>query len=100
MAGWKRRGWTKRDGKPVLNVEIMKALDEAMTSRRVEFAWVKGHSGHPLNEAADRLANRAAASWKERVAPLPGPGFEGAVTRHPEARSAPVYDEADLFSGL
>ena len=100
MVGWKRRGWKKGDGKPVLNVEIMKALDTAMVGRRVEFAWVKGHSGHPLNEAADRLANRAAASWKESAAPLPGPGFEGAVTRHPEDRPAPVYEDLDLFGGL
>ncbi len=100
MAGWKRRGWKKGDGKPVLNVEIMRALDEAMAGRRVEFAWVKGHSGHPLNEAADRLANGAAAAWKQRSAPLPGPGFAGAVTRHPDERPAPVYDEADLFGGL
>ena len=100
MHGWKRRGWKKGDGKPVLNVEIMKALDTAMVGRRVEFAWVKGHSGHPLNEAADRLANAAAASWKQGAAPHPGPGFDGAVTDHPVARPAPVYDDADLFSGL
>ena len=57
MPGWKRRGWRKGDGKPVLNVEIMKALDEAVRGRRVELTWVKGHSGHHLNEAADRLAS-------------------------------------------
>jgi ribonuclease HI len=101
MAGWKRRGWRKGDGKPVLNVEIMMALDEAMAGRAVEFAWVKGHSGHPLNEAADRLANGAAAAWKLGAPPPAGPGFAGAVTRHPEERrAAPVYDEPDLFSGL
>ena len=101
MAGWKRRGWKKGDGQPVLNVEIMRALDEAMSGRRVEFRWVKGHSGHPLNEAADRLANAAAASWKAGAAPVPGPGFPGAVVAHPAAApAAPVYDDADLFSGL
>ncbi|HET6562525.1 MAG TPA: RNase H family protein [Marmoricola sp.] len=99
MAGWKRRGWRKGDGRPVLNVEIMVALDEAMAGRRVRLAWVKGHSGHPLNEAADRLANGAAASWKEGLLPLPGPGFPGAVASPPRP-SAPVYDDADLFSGL
>lgn len=99
MPGWKRRGWRKGDGKPVLNVEIMMALDEAMAGRRVRFAWVKGHSGHPLNEAADRLANGAAASFKTGVAPAPGPGFPGAATGHREP-VAPVYDDADLFSGL
>src|SRR5688572_6927608 len=86
MAGWKRRGWRKGDGKPVLNVEIMIALDEAMAGRRVRFAWVKGHSGHPLNEAADRLANSAAMAWKRGALPDPGPGLAGAVTRHPEPR--------------
>ena len=100
MHGWKRRGWKKGDGKPVLNVELMQALDAAMAGRRVRFEWVKGHSGHPLNEAADRLANAAAASWRLGAAPHQGPGFEGAVTDHPVARPAPVYDDADLFSGL
>ena len=84
MPGWKRRGWRKGDGKPVLNVEIMKALDEAMSGRRVRLAWVKGHSGHELNEAADRLANAAAVSWKAGSPPDPGPGFAGSVVRHPE----------------
>nr|WP_218851327.1 ribonuclease H [Nocardioides panaciterrulae] len=99
MAGWKRRGWRKGDGQPVLNVEIMQALDAAMTGRRVELKWVKGHSGHPLNEAADRLANAAAASWKQRITPDAGPGFAGAVTSHPEERSVPVWEDLDLFSG-
>ena len=100
MAGWKRRGWKKGDGKPVLNVEIMQALDEAMAGRRVEFAWVKGHSGHPLNEAADRLANGAAAAWKQR-GPGAGPGLRGRGHPAPRGeRPAPVYDEADLFGGL
>jgi ribonuclease HI len=100
MAGWKRRGWRKGDGKPVLNVEIMRALDAAMTGRRVDFAWVKGHSGHPLNEAADRLANAAAASWKVRVPPATGPGVTGAPRRQPLPRAAATAIEPDLFNGL
>ncbi len=98
IAGWKRRGWRKGDGKPVLNVETMVALDEAMAGRRVRFAWVKGHSGHPLNEAADRLANAAASSWKAQRPPLPGPGIPGAVRAHPEPH--PAQQEWDLFSDL
>jgi ribonuclease HI len=100
MPGWKRRGWRKGDGKAVLNVEIMKALDAAMHGRTVRFQWVKGHSGHTLNEAADRLANSAAAAWKANTPPEPGPGFAGAVVLHPEARPGQVLDEPDLFSGL
>jgi ribonuclease HI len=100
MPGWKRRGWRKGDGKPVLNVEIMKALDEAMSGRRVRFEWVKGHSGHELNEAADRLANAAAVSFRDRTAPAPGPGFAGSAVRHPESAPGQTVAEPDLFSDL
>ncbi|MDV8000928.1 ribonuclease HI family protein [Rhodococcus sp. IEGM 1408] len=78
MAGWKRKGWKKADGKPVLNVEVMKALDEAMRGRQVTFEWVKGHAGHELNEKADVLANGAAKAHAARKEPKAGPGFPGA----------------------
>ena len=100
MPGWKRRGWRKGDGKPVGNLAIMQALDAALVGRQVRFAWVKGHSGHELNEAADRLANGAAVAWKGGAAPTPGPGFPGAATAtdavQPGGTTAP--DEPDLFS--
>jgi len=98
MAGWKRRGWKKGDGKPVLNVEIMKAIDAAMHGRRVTFKWVKGHAGHELNEAADRLANAAAMAWRDGGGPDAGPGFSGAVVSHPDARPGQTLAEPDLFS--
>jgi ribonuclease HI len=75
MPGWKRKGWRKGDGQPVQNLEIMQALDTAMAGRRVRFEWVKGHAGHELNEAADRLANGAALAYSRGEAPDPGPGF-------------------------
>ncbi|WP_110239680.1 RNase H family protein [Nocardioides gilvus] len=107
MKGWKRKGWKKGDGKPVMNVEIMKALDAAMQGRQVTFEWVKGHSGHRLNEEADRLATTAAEAWKAGGAPDPGPGFRvgrdeapapGAA--HPRAVPGQVETEDDLFSFL
>lgn len=90
MAGWKKRGWRKADGKPVLNLDIMLALDARMTSlaaagRRIEFRWVKGHAGHPLNEAADRLANGAAAAYARGSEPDPGPGIPGGARYVAEA---------------
>lgn len=101
MAGWKRRGWRKGDGKPVMNVEIVQALDEAMTGRRVRFEWVKGHAGHPLNEAADRLANAAATAYRDGREPEPGPGFVGAPARPPVlvSRSASALEQ-DLLLDL
>lgn len=98
MPGWKRNGWVKKDRKPVLNVEIMKALDTAMQGRRVKFEWVKGHSGHALNEAADVRANAAAAAYQAGSLPDTGPGFSGGVRNHPDARVGQTVVEPDLFS--
>lgn len=100
MKNWKRKGWKKSDGKPVMNVELMKALDEAMQGRRVDFEWVKGHAGHPLNEAADVRANAAATAYQRGVVPDPGPGFAGSSTSHPAAAVGQVELEPDLFSDL
>jgi ribonuclease HI len=103
MAGWKRRGWRKGDGKPVMNLELVQALDQAMQGRRVVFEWVKGHAGHELNEAADRRANAAALAWREGREPDPGPGFPGAQGPPVEQGRSPVAEparEPDLFSDL
>lgn len=75
MPGWKRRGWRKADGAPVLNRELLEGIDEAMRGRDVSFNWVKGHAGHPLNEAADVRANAAAQAYKNGEEPRRGPGF-------------------------
>lgn len=56
--GWKRRGWKTSSKKPVKNVDLWQALEKAVAAHTVEWAWVKGHSGHPENERADELANR------------------------------------------
>ena len=59
ISGWKRKGWRKADGKPVLNQPVWRELDALQTKRRVTWDWVRGHSGHPENERCDELANRA-----------------------------------------
>lgn len=98
MPGWKRNGWVKKDRKPVLNVEIMKALDTAMSGRRVRFEWVKGHAGHPLNEQADRLANAGACAFRDGMAPEAGPGIAGARSANAPTPIQPATP--DLFSML
>ena len=94
MPGWKRKGWRKKDGKPVLNVEIMQALDAAMEGRSVTFEWVKGHAGHGLNEEADRLATSAAAAWAKGVAPEPGPGIPGGRATHADGAAGAAGKES------
>jgi ribonuclease HI len=54
---WKRRGWKTAAGKPVLNRDLWEALEAACAGHRIHWKWVKGHSGDPGNEEADRLAN-------------------------------------------
>ena len=98
LPGWKRRGWKKGDGKPVANVEIMKALDAAMSGRRVKLEWVKGHAGHELNEAADKLANAAALAFQNGEQPPHGPGISGRRGTHDYAVTRPPEPDADLFS--
>ena len=58
--GWKRNGWKTADKKPVKNVDLWQALDEAASRHdTLEWRWVRGHSGHPENERADALARGA-----------------------------------------
>lgn len=56
---WKRRGWKTADKKPVKNVDLWQRLEAALHRHRVEWHWVRGHSGHPENERADALARKA-----------------------------------------
>ena len=75
MPGWKRKGWRKADGKPVLNVDLLKDIDQALVGRKYTFEWVRGHAGHDLNEAADDRARAAATAFQQGVAVRQGPGF-------------------------
>ena len=54
--GWRRNGWRTADRKPVKNADLWQELVEAARPHLVEWRWVKGHSGDPDNERADRLA--------------------------------------------
>ena len=93
MPGWKRKGWRKSDGGPVLNRDLLEGIDEALRGRDVSFTWVKGHAGHPLNEAADQRANAAATAYQRKQDPDRGPGFTAAA---PAVGDAPaVLDEPD-----
>jgi ribonuclease HI len=56
---WKARGWRTADKKPVKNIDLWQALDEAAAPHEIEWIWVKGHAGHVENERADALARAA-----------------------------------------
>lgn len=107
MGNWKRKGWRKGDGKPVMNLEIVQALDAAMAGRTVRFEWVKGHAGHELNEAADVRANAAAASYQAGRGADAGPGYDAhqtgstaEIVARADDHPMPEEDFLDLFSDL
>jgi ribonuclease HI len=62
--GWARRGWTKKGGE-ILNLQLWWEAVDAARAHRVSWQWVRGHDGHPQNEYAHFLANRAAAEQTE-----------------------------------
>lgn len=59
LPSWKARGWKTAARKPVKNQDLWQALDAAAARHRIEWHWVKAHSGVPGNERVDRLANLA-----------------------------------------
>ena len=62
--GWLRRGWRTADNKPVKNVELWQALLAETRPHRIDWRWVKGHSGDPDNERVDALANAAIVAMR------------------------------------
>ena len=62
---WKLRGWKTADRKPVKNIELWKRLEAAIEHHKIEWHWVRGHSGHAENERADELARKAIAEIRK-----------------------------------
>lgn len=62
--GWVRNNWRNAAKDPVANMQLWQRLLEATKRHEVEWHWVRGHSGDPMNERADRLATAA----RERAA--------------------------------
>jgi ribonuclease HI len=59
IQGWKKKNWRTAAGKPVKNQDLWQELDVLVQTHKVEWFWVKGHSGHRENEIVDQLANDA-----------------------------------------
>jgi len=66
LPNWIRRNWKTSAGKPVKNLDLWQRLLKALERHQVQWEWVRGHSGHPENERADALANRAIDEMLQR----------------------------------
>ena len=58
IQNWKKNNWMNSSKKDVKNKDLWIELDELTSRHKVEWNWVKGHSGHEKNEIADSLANK------------------------------------------
>ena len=64
LEGWKRNGWKNAKKQPVANQELWQRLDAATQPHRIDWQWIKGHAGHPLNERCDDLARAEAQAFQ------------------------------------
>ncbi len=60
LTGWKHDRWWNSQKRPIANPDLWKLLDLEQGKRDISWKWIRGHSGDPLNEAADRIASEEA----------------------------------------
>ena len=56
---WQAQGWKRSKRGQAKNTDLWANLLKLVADRKVEFHWVKGHSGHPENERCDELVQEA-----------------------------------------
>ncbi|MEY4615253.1 MAG: hypothetical protein RJB66_213 [Pseudomonadota bacterium] len=87
--GWQRRGWKNAEGKDVLNKDIWEELARACRDKKIEWRYVRGHTGIAGNERVDELA--VAQSQRRPLAGYSGPysGYRVAILPLPEKVAIP-----------
>ena len=70
LPGWVRRGWRNAAGQPVKNRDLWERLHAACHRHRIDWRWVKGHSGDPDNDRVDALAREQAVRERDAAATL------------------------------
>ena len=92
LVKWKHNGWRTATGGNVLNRDLWLALDELISTRAVNFNWVKGHAGNFFNERCDELARKVAGKIQrqEKISPPPKISSPLKVPLSPKNFSKPV----------
>ncbi len=98
--GWKRRGWKKADGNPVLNQDLWQELDTLVQGPAGSVGWehVRGHQGHPFNERCDEIANGFARGTPPELRRGDGAWIGG--TAVPAASAAPAALKLGVPPGM
>src|SRR5204862_313248 len=76
---WQSNGWKNSKKEPVANTDLWMPLIELVKERQPTFRWVKGHSGHPMNDLVDRLAVAESAIAASRPPSTPSPIGAGLI---------------------
>ena len=64
IRGWEANGWRTSSKQPVKNQDLWKRLRLLSSRHQVQWHWLAGHAGHPLNEECDRLVRQEIARLK------------------------------------
>ena len=107
---WEADGWKNKAGKPTPNVDLWQELQSLSIRHDIEWHWVEGHAGHPMNERVDQLARQARLAITPQVEPWenvadlylkasclgnPGPGRWAAVLHAGDEWSSLSGEEAE-----
>lgn len=95
--GWEKKGWRKADGKPVLNLDLVKPILEMKRAHYgdLKFEWVKGHrtdNAYPLNTEADKRAGEASRRARNASKDL-----EGSLTTYLDSKGRTTMQQEERF---
>ena len=93
MARWKTRGWMLATKKAVKNEDLWRQLDELTARHEIQWCWLKGHAGHPLNERCDQLAQAEIVKIRKNYTPEK----LAALLAEFEQQRAPANNQVGLF---
>jgi len=92
LPAWQRRGWRRANGRPVKNLDLWQDLVCEVGRHRIDWRWVKGHSGNRYNERADRLATQARQRLLARS--MPGNVRRGSAIAHGSLPRVDIFARA------
>ena len=93
LRNWVRNNWRNGRGQPVANKDLWLQLMTEAKHLNVQWVWVRGHSGDPMNERCDRLAVQEAENSRE----MPGYWCSTGLPRTEGSPVAPPQQQVPLM---